>query len=467
MSALLVGGWIGSSAVGQSPTTQPPVGTGAEAPKPPTTALIPEAARKKFYEKDIAGAYDELVKAAKGNPAAPHPRVQLAGLFYENRDGQNARRMLELAATEGPQHPDVYLTNANWAFGEGRITDAILNLQAALKLADSNTDLTGAQRARFTNDARVGLAYCFETRGDWNSAYEHVKALMDAEPKNTTYRSRLGVLQFRRQKHEEALEAFKQAYKDDATIDPPELRMAMLWAQTNDAAKTKEWLDKAMTAHSKVPQVHRGYAMFLMNENDLAGADTHLKTAESLSPQSSTARDTMFLRGLYYRYKKNWAEAEKIFDELNRKYRADIEVSANLALTLAESTDKAKQEQGLGIADTIVRQASQQSGSYEVLAWCNYKLGRLDDAEKAITTAASGRQLSLDGAYYLSRILTDRGKLEDAYAILRETLTAKGQFVYRDDAKKLFDELDKKLPKEKKEKKKPEEKKDEKKDDKK
>jgi tetratricopeptide (TPR) repeat protein len=452
---LLAGGLVGLSAAGQPPTATPT--TGQDAPKPPAPTPLPEKAIELFNKKDVPGCYEELLKAARTNPMAPHPRVQLALLFFEARDGKSARAMLELAAREDPKHPDVYLTNASFAYGEGRVTDAILNLTVALKEADT-ARWNAVQRDRFTRNARDGLIACFETRArmsaepkehtsaNWMLAKEQVLALIEADKKNAVFRQKLGFIEFQLDNPDAAVAAYTQAFKDDPTVDPPELQMALRYLERNNPEKTEEWLKKAASAHPKEAKVHRWYAEFLLNEGRLGEVEKHVKLAEEIAP---TARDTLFIRGLYNRYKKNFGEAEKVFDDLSRKYPADIMVAANLALSLAESTDKVKQQRGVDLAETVVRQSPQNADGYAVLGWCLFKIGRLDDAEKALATAA--QRMGFDSVYYFARLLTARGKEEDAYKMLKAVVELKGPFVYRDEAKKLFDELDKKLPKEKKE----------------
>jgi tetratricopeptide (TPR) repeat protein len=447
--ALVAGGLAGLSAAGQPPAAAPTTTPSTQdAPKPPAPTPLPPKAIELFQKRDFDGCLEELRKAAATNPMAPQPRVQLANLFFEVRDGKAARTMLELAAKEDPKHPDVYLTNASFAFGEGRITDAILNLTVALREALDNPRWNADQRNRFTRDARIGLAACYETRGSWAEAKEHVTALYDADKKNSAYLVRLGAIEFQLGNAAAALDAFTKAHKDDPTIDPPELKMGMLWFGKNDPKTTEDWLKKAEAAHPKEPKVYRGYTEFLLNETRFSEADAKLKKAEELAP---TARDTLYLRGLYYRYTKKFGEAEKVFDDLSRRYPADIPVTVNLALSLAESTDKVRQQRGVDYAESVVRQASQNPEGYAALGWCYFKIGRLDDAEKALGTAAQGRQLSLDAAFYLARLLATRGKEEEAYKIVKTAVNEKGPFVYRDEAKALFDTLDKKLPKEKKE----------------
>jgi tetratricopeptide (TPR) repeat protein len=451
--ALIIAGSVGLAASGQPPAATPPhpattVGTpGQNAPKPPNPAAIPEKAIELFNKKDFTGCYDVLKKNAQGSPSAPQPRVQLALMFFNARDGQDARKMLELAAIEDPGHPDVYLTNASFAFNEGRLTEAVLSLTMALKSAE-NPRWEANQRTRFTRDSLLGLAACFETRGQWDKAKEEVVELLKSDENNTIYLQRLGAIEFQLGTLDKAQEAFKKGFKLDPTVDPPELRMGMLWFAKKDPTKTEEWLKKAVAAHSTIAKVHRGYGEFLLDQARLSDADVELKEAEKIAP---TARDTLFLRGLYYRYMKKFSDAETIFDDLSRKFPADIPVSMNLALCLAESTDKVKQQRAVDIGELVVRQAPKLAEAYSVLGWCYFKIGRLDDAEASLKKSASSGQLALDPAFYLASVLVARGKEEDAYKMLKDALAEKGPFVYRAEAKKMFDVLDKKLPKKKEE----------------
>ena len=55
--------------------------------------------------------------------------------------------------------------------------------------------------------------------------------------------------------------------------------------------------------------------------------------------------------------------------------------------------------------------------------------------------AVSGGQASADTAYYLARVLEDRGKSTDARKLLDSALKATGMFFCRKDAQALFDKL--------------------------
>jgi hypothetical protein len=54
--------------------------------------------------------------------------------------------------------------------------------------------------------------------------------------------------------------------------------------------------------------------------------------------------------------------------------------------------------------------------------------------------------LTPDAAYFIAKILADRGHAEDALKITKAACESKDGFVYRKDAEALVAELEKKLP---------------------
>lgn len=70
-----------------------------------------------------------------------------------------------------------------------------------------------------------------------------------------------------------------------------------------------------------------------------------------------------------------------------------------------------------------------------------YKNGKIDEAEKALATAMSGGQLSADTAYYFARVLTDRGRTEQAEKLVQAAVDSKRPFTKRREAKFLLEEL--------------------------
>ncbi len=83
----------------------------------------------------------------------------------------------------------------------------------------------------------------------------------------------------------------------------------------------------------------------------------------------------------------------------------------------------------------------QQVNALTTLSWVFYKLGRREDAEQILTQISQSNQLTSDGAYYVSRLLADRGESQRAEAILEQVLATEPVFATRADAEDLLKSL--------------------------
>lgn len=423
----------------------------AAQPKPP-------AELEKPLELFRAGKFDdcleELRKATKANANLLPPRVILADWFVKANQGANARLNIERAAAEDPRHPDVYLLNASFAFGEGRITDALLNLQLAQQLA-ADVRWTAEQRKRFLLESRLGQASCLENRGDVAAARESLLAVLTDDPKNGAVRQRMAAATFALGKPDEAFTELVKARADDPAVELPELRMAALWsakaATTPKAEEAKAhrdqaegWLKKAVAAHPKSIRPFTTYANWLLEDGRPDAAAPYVDAAAKLEP---TARDTLGVQGLLARHRKDFAAAEATFERLYKDGPSDPFALANLALVLAESADVEKQKRAINLAGALMQQNQRSVDAAAVLGWSKLKAGRLDEAEQDFAAVLkAGGQLSLDSVYFLAKMLTERKKVEDAHKFLTAAVDARGPFVYRADAKALLAELAKQLP---------------------
>lgn len=436
----------------------------ADPPKPAAPTEL-EQAQELFKANKVQEALDKLAKAGKTNPNLSPPKVQVAQWFFQGGNVPAARQFVEQAIAEDLKHPEGYILNAQFAFAEGRPTDATLNLKVALELSnDARWDAD--QKKRFGRVAREGLVETCSARGDHAAAKEYAIELLNADPKNGMLRSRLATIVFRLDKPAEAEKEFTQAFADDPTIDPPELQLAFLWQQRAngepDAAKqtallekVEEWLKKAVSNHPKNAKPAREYGLWLLNAGKTEAAGPYIESASKLD---ATGKETTVAKAIWLLHKKDPAAAEPLLEGVYKDAPGDLNALSFLCLCLSESGDEKKKKRAVDLADTLVRQNPKSPAGFAVLGWCQYKMGRADDAERALNTVLSSGQISYDTAYFIARLLADKQKFEDAQKLLTGAVNAPhGMFLYRADAKAFLAEVTKKVP----------EKKDDKKDDKK
>lgn len=442
-------------ALAQPPAQNDPAKPAASAPAKPDPAV--EKALELFKQQKMADALEQLKMAGKANPSLPPPKVTLAQWWLQAGNGQNARLLVEQAVAEDPTHGDPYLLNASFALNEGRVTDAILNLKVVEQLArEPRWDVE--QKKRLVRESRTGLASCYLSRGDFTAAKEQFKGLLNDDPKNGQLRQRLAETVFRAGQVEEAFEALNRAFGDDPTLDPPELRMAAFWqaksngetdptAATTARGRAEEYLKKAVTNHSKVAKCHREYAVWLMEDGRTEASTLYLDALAKLDPNS---RDTAAARALWHLYRREYAAAEPLLEGIMKDAPGDSFAMGYLCVALAESGDEKKRKRSIELADIFVKQNPKAPQPLAVAGWCLLKLGRLDDAEKALSAAASAGQVTFDTAYYMAKLLSERQKYEDVVRLLQQAVAIPhGPFLYRTDAKALMIETMKKVPEKK------------------
>lgn len=420
---------------------QPPATPSTPSPKP-----APSPDQERAVELFKAGKMEEalaaLQSAVRTNPKLPPARVTLSTLHFAAGNGAAARMALEQAAADDPKHPDVYLLNASFAFGEGRLTDTVLSCQVAIQLsADPRWD--AEQKKRFTREGRIGLASAFESRKDWAAARDQVTAVLADDSKNAVIRQRLATCLFFLGSPDAAFTELQTAFKDDPAAELPELRMHQLSVANNDLPKAEEWLKKGITSHPNSPRTQRAMAGWLLDQGNADAAAPYLEAAVRLD---GTNLDTGILRGLMARYRKDFAAAEKIYEDLLREYPADTRVAWNLALVLAESGDATKRRRAVDLAENEAKKNSRQPEALAVYAWALYKSGRLDDAERGAAAATQAGTMTRDAAYIVGRILADKNKPELAVQALKAAVDGRGAFVYKAEAAALLAEQQKKAP---------------------
>jgi Tfp pilus assembly protein PilF len=402
---------------------------------------------EEIASKVRAGKVDEALRALKEkapkHPDWSPPQLILARLLFVANQPAAGRRAVEQAAIETPDHPEVYLTFGSLALNEGRVSDARLNFEHALELAANGRGDAGRMSA-CRREAFAGLATVAESRQDWNLAENRLKALLELEPKNALARQRLGGVLFQTGKTNDAFTALTQAVKENPALEPAGVSMALLFTQKGDLKKAEEWFEYAQKAEPESARVHLARASWLLDRGRAAAARPEIEEAVKLEPRS---KDSQRLRGLIAWHLRDLVTAEQVFDPLHREAPTDVVVANGLALSLVEQDEQVKQKRGLELAEV---NALQFPRSHEVLAtlgWALYRTGRPDQANEKLRAATNGGRITADIAYYLARVIADKGQTEDARKLLQSATSSTGAFAHRDDAAALLKTLtDKSAP---------------------
>ncbi|HMO36685.1 MAG TPA: tetratricopeptide repeat protein, partial [Gemmatales bacterium] len=426
--------------------------TGTAAPQPPSGGEKDEnvdAATELFKAGKEEEALKKLQEAASKNDRLPPARLMLHRMYLSANRQADARRAIELAAVENPDHPDIYITFAMQAFAQNRYTDAWLQYERALKTMDDTKRWNEKQRNSVLLACYSGLGQTAEARLQYEVARKHYENILKLDfPRKdlSGFRAGLGRVLFMLDKKDEALKVLQEANADNPDMEPAGVLMARLYTnkalqerdqtkQREHINKAKEWFEYALKTDPKNHKAHISYAVWLFDMNYLdksylALSEEELKEANKLDPK---AYDNRVLRGLIDRWTNNHEAAEQAFESVYKEKPDDFYAQNQLVLALVEQKgNPAKMQRALQLAEDNFRKHGQRipeaSATY---GWVLFKNNRLDEAERALQISFQSGQFNADALYYLSQVYRYRGKLTEAADALRMATSQPGRFMYR------------------------------------
>ena len=137
---------------------------------------------------------------------------------------------------------------------------------------------------------------------------------------------------------------------------------------------------------------------------------------------------------------KDYPAAQKIFEDLRFKYPSFGFALANLALVLAESTEKANQDLALDLAQANINQNPRNADGYAVLGYVLIKQKKIKEAEEALRKAVSNGQASPTRLTSWGCCIREKGETKEALEVL-EKVGTQGAIRFPPEALKLLEEL--------------------------
>ncbi len=397
----------------------------------------------RFRDRDIDGCRAILERVKSNNVKMPPPGVMMAMLWLSVNQLPPARTELEDTVVKFPKDPEPYLMMGDLAFQDRRVTDADVLFAKAKQLTADYTE--NAKRKRdFDIRYNAGSAAVAEARKQWETAQTHLTEWLTLDPDNASAHQRMGIVLFQLADPKKALEQFSEAKKLDPKAVQPELAMARLYDDAKKKDIAKKLIEAAIVAAPKDPAVLLAAAQWYLGQNDLDRAKAIADDSIKLDGKSLEGK---VVRGAIARVSRDYVTAEKFFNEAHVQSPGNFPASNSLALVLIESEGKEMQQRALEMAEANAamhgEKSSQQVNALTTLAWVYYKLGRREDAEKILSQITQNNALTTDGAYYVSKLLSDRGEKDRAKKILEEVLSNEAMFATRADATELLAKLKK------------------------
>ena len=396
----------------------------------------------RFTQRDIDGCRAVLERARSNNPKLPPPGVMMATLWLSANQAQPARAELEDTVAKFPADPEPFLILGDFAFQERRITDAAVLFDKAAELTTTFADNPKRKRD-FEIRSSAGQAAVAEARQQWETAQKSLEKWLALDPDNASAHQRMGIVLFKLNKETEALAAFREAKKLDEKAVQPELAMARLYDDAKKKDTARKLVDSAIKSAPNDPAVLLAASQWYLGQNDLETAKATADAALKIEPESLEGR---IVRGAIARMARDYKMAKQYFNEAHVQSPLNFPASNSLALVLIESDDASDRQRALEMAQAnaaMTQNSPQQVPAATTLAWVFYKMNRKEDAANILDQISRNNALSTDGAYYVAKILSDRGEKDRAKQILQEVLANEPMFATRPDAKDLLDKLSK------------------------
>ena len=395
------------------------------------------AAFERFKAMDYEGTLKALKPIVAENAELPPAPVILAQWFAQAGEPGQMRVALERAVAEEPNDPEAYVLLSDVALREGRLAEGELLSYRAYNLLEP---FQRSQRRKNLLVPRVlsNLAAVCEAREDWPGARKYLQAWLAMEPEGVAAMQRLGQVLFRLGQPGEALARFRTAAKLDPNVLAPEMIMARLYQQADQPAKAAESLAAALRAGPNEIKTRLAAAQLDIEAGQYAEAQKQADAALKLNRDSLEGKH---LKALSLLFQRDYAGAQEVADAAVKQAPASFTVSNNLAVILAEQNDQAKRLRALEYAQANLRQYPRQAEVYSTLGWVLFRLGRIDEAERALRMATSNGSISPDTGYFLARIAADQGRVAEARQLLQSALAGKAPFLLRKEAEELLEKV--------------------------
>lgn len=397
----------------------------------------------RFRDRDIDGCRALLERSKSNNPKLPPPGVMMATLWLSVNQLGPARAELEDTVVKFSADPEAYLMLGDLAFQERRITEADVLFAKATALTEAFTENPKRKRD-FDIRCSAGSAAVAEARRQWETAQKQLSAWLQLDPDNASAHQRMGIVLFNLGKEVESLTEFREARKLDEKAIQPELALARLYDDAKKRDTAKKLIEQAIKASPNDAAVQLAAAQWYLGQNDLETAKQGAEAALKLDARSLEAK---VVRGAIARVARDYKTAEKFFNDAHVQSPGNFPASNSLALVLIESDDKDSRQRAMEMAEANVamhrENSPQQVNALTTLAWVYYKLGRREDAEKILAQITQNNLLTTDGAYYVAKLLADRGEKDRAQKILEQVLENEPMFATRPDAVDLLAKLKK------------------------
>lgn len=389
-------------------------------------------ARLDNKEKGIGEARTRLRAFAGKNPNNADALIELAGLYASGKGADMAEvtRLLNQAAQLRPDNPQPHVILARVALTGAKHAEAIQHAKRALELAPANADalrtLAAAQSLasdhagaiatfeRLLNaspsdiGARAGLAKALAANGNAERARSETERTLKMAPSNVDAVELLVRLDLADRRYDSALDRARTLQRDPKTQSPGFTLEGEIWAMQEKHADAIRAFEKV---HMLSPS--SGTATRLAGALQRAGRAQDAERVLAKWEQGKPADPGVALfRAELAMAQRDWAAAQKRYEQLAQQNPANALVRNNLAWVMHQQGDPkaaAEAEAALKVAPTV-------AAILDTAGWIYLGQGNVPRALELLSDAAAKGANNPQIRWHYAQALMKDGKKERARA---------------------------------------------------
>lgn len=394
-----------------------------------------------FKARDYEGSLKAWKAAAEKNPDMPPAQVIMADLYLQADMPAEAKKAIEQAMVDAPNDPAAYLMSAGLAVRENNLDKAESLYRKAGELLQKFNPSSPRRNALIAQNYS-GLAAVAELRKDWKAAGHAYESWLKLAPKNEAACRRIAFCLFQQKDVDGAMKKLREAatFSKEKEGVAPEVFLAQFYAGAGDRKNAEKWMAAALTAAPKDVKTRLAVGQWALENGQLEEAQKHAMAAVRIAPKSIEAK---MLRGVTALYQKDYAAAESIFDSAVKQAPQNIVATNNLALALVGQDEESKNKRALEFAEANAKKFPGVPEIASTYGLVLYKLGRIDDSENVLRTAAPIAAADIDTAYAVALVAIKRNNKSEAKRLLTSALKNTKPCMFRQEAEDLLKELEK------------------------
>jgi len=393
-----------------------------------------------FQRGNGPAALNMLRTAKQQHAELPPGEIMFAHLCFASGNTKPGREILQVAAVEAQDDPEVWNMLADLQLREGHFAEADLLFSKAIDVANKFKGNVKRREAQLIN-AYAGAAMTNERRSQWELAEYYLRAWIKLAPQTAEVYPRLAATLINTNHFDQAMKVLQDLRTLDPNQLPAEITLGMTYQRLGKTEEAKQSMLGGLEKHADDFGSQIAVARWSLGVGDLDRARTCAAAALALQ-KNSHLPDLINAQADYLQGK--FAEAEAGFQKVYQDQPANYDAINGLALSMLAQNDAAKNKLALQYAELNAKsnndfRAPRGIQAASLLSWALFHNDKKEEAIKLMATIITNSSVSPETGYYAAVLFADQGRKDVAKELLTKALASKTPFAYRNKAEALLE----------------------------